>query len=61
MTSGLEDLSEYIFGDSRVQATDVQCSLVRLGSSSCDFAAGWSSGGHLLWNILVVLRYDNRR
>lgn len=61
MTSGLEDLSEYVFGDSRIQATHVQCSLVRLRGSSCHFPAGWSGGGHRLWDIVVVLRYDDRR
>lgn len=46
MASGLEDLAQDVLSNTRVQASDVQRSLVRLGRSPARSIASSAGGGH---------------
>ncbi|RXK34165.1 hypothetical protein BBD39_06145 [Arsenophonus endosymbiont of Bemisia tabaci Asia II 3] len=65
VSGGLKDLPEDLFGDSGVQATNVQSSFVGFGSGAPDGAAGAHGGGdaveavgirHVHGERVVVLR-----
>ena len=67
--SSLKNLSEYLFRNPWIKATDIQCPLVRLWRSPADetpraccrqnISRRWRS--HRGWYGVVVLRYDDWR
>lgn len=59
VTSGLEDLAQDVLGDSRVQATHIQSSFVRLGSRTTrDIPSAAAGGRH---DVCAHGRADGRR
>lgn len=61
VTSGTEDLAQDVFGDALIQASDIECTLVRLGrrssySATCTHRAsqsGTARGHGRVWSVGV--------